>query len=278
MSVSQRYILEQISASPAAQVKEKSFTVLIGERLGRAASLPPEPQATDFAETRERLSQLLAEGTGSGFAVPTSWYPAPRIDFQRHYIWRGLAAVTFSVAMSLTVYALTDDVRSEASASENYFHADLTPVIASLTTSDKVLDDKEDIVPETKPVSLANVPPGKPEAGSVLENHLNTTPEVVIAAPTVSGVSKVTEEAFLQRAAHQLQLDDISGARRIYQTLALQGSNQGAFGLAKTYDADFLSRHNVVGMKPDMGLARQWYEKAALLGNTQAAERLKMLK
>jgi hypothetical protein len=101
--------------------------------------------------------------------------------------------------------------------------------------------------------------------------------EMAIPKRASRTLSKATEDVLLGRASRHLGLGDISGARSILKNLAYQGSERAAFGLAETYEESFLRSLNVNGLKPEPGLAREWYEKAASLGSEDAARRLKSL-
>ncbi len=125
-----------------------------------------------------------------------------------------------------------------------------------------------------QPGSVANPPA---PASSTMAEPENTSPAQAPAPRAIGTLSKATEDVLLERASNQMSLGDISGARMIYEMLAMQGSERGAFGLAETYDASFLREHGVIGMAPDGLLARQWYGKAAALGSKKAAQRLKDL-
>jgi hypothetical protein len=297
MSISQRYILQQIGTVPLSQVNEKAFTVQISARLNRHVSPRPASRQDDFQEARERLSQELNREISTTYPMSAGWQRAPASDTRRGYIWRGLAVATFSVALiSLTGYAFLSQsgggVRDasqdsapheEAEAAKDDVKQDRVPVIAAVARIYTPSDERNDPV-EAKPESLPNPPeslakPTEEKANAKLAPQIEDIgpPEVVAAVHTITSLSKATEEALLQRASHQLNLEDISGARRTYEALAAQGSQRGALGLAETYDAMFLARHNVIGLKPDLRLARQWYEKAASLGSSEAAERLKIL-
>ena len=79
----------------------------------------------------------------------------------------------------------------------------------------------------------------------------------------------------LERAARLVKTGDVGAARLIYEHLAASGSAPGALSMAKTYDPEILFGLEVVGMKPDVALARRWYGRAAELGDEAAANRLK---
>ena len=86
------------------------------------------------------------------------------------------------------------------------------------------------------------------------------------------------EDELLVQAGSRLKSGDLQGARTAYEAVADRGSLDGAFGLAQTYDPDFPALRRIRGSKPDLRLARMWYERAAKLGSLEASERLKELK
>jgi hypothetical protein len=85
------------------------------------------------------------------------------------------------------------------------------------------------------------------------------------------------DDALLAQASYKLSHGDVFGARAAFETVAQRGGALGAFGLAETYDPNVLARRRVLGLKPDAGLARLWYERAANLGNAEASLRLQKL-
>jgi hypothetical protein len=290
MSRSQRYILQQIRNIPLSQADEKAFTEQISARLNQHVSPQPASRQDDLWEARERLSQALTKEVNTAYPIPAGQQRAPAFDARHGYLWRGLAAATFSVALvSLTGYAFLsqggagggDTAKDPASRAESAVAKDdprpdrvpLTAAVARIDTSGGEKNEPS----EAKPESLADPTEEKSNARLAPQVEDSGPPEVVAAVRAISSLSREAEEALLQRASHQLKLEDISGARRTYEALALQGSQRGAFGLAETYDASFLAQHNVIGLRPDLRLARQWYEKAASLGSLEAAERLKAL-
>ena len=89
---------------------------------------------------------------------------------------------------------------------------------------------------------------------------------------------EMSDDELLAQAASRLQSGDLQGARTAYKTAAGHGNVKGAVSLAQTYDPDFVAEHRIRGAKPDPNLARRWYEKAAKLGDREAATRAKELK
>jgi TPR repeat protein len=82
----------------------------------------------------------------------------------------------------------------------------------------------------------------------------------------------------LERARALMKANDIAAARLIFTRLSSNGIAEAAFELGQTYDPDFLQTMHVAGLKPDPDVARQWYTRAAELGNADAQRRLTTLK
>lgn len=65
-------------------------------------------------------------------------------------------------------------------------------------------------------------------------------------------------------------------ARLALQRAAEAGDPQAAFALATTYDPILLETRRVIGVVPDIAVARAWYEKAKEFGSTDASLRLEL--
>jgi hypothetical protein len=75
-----------------------------------------------------------------------------------------------------------------------------------------------------------------------------------------------------------MQTGKVAAARLLFQHAAESGSATAALALAGTYDANELTRWNIVGgVYADAKLARQWYGRAKELGSAEAAQRLQRL-
>jgi hypothetical protein len=71
---------------------------------------------------------------------------------------------------------------------------------------------------------------------------------------------------------------EIATARKIFELVAEAGEAAGAFALAETYDPLELGGLRLAeGIKPDVALARTWYERARSLGSLDARDRLSRL-
>lgn len=89
--------------------------------------------------------------------------------------------------------------------------------------------------------------------------------------------SNPNEAAYMARAKTLLQSGDVSGARAVFENLALQGSAAGAMAMGETYDPVILRTMVVKGLEADPEKARKWYLKAEELGGPDARSRLNEL-
>jgi hypothetical protein len=85
------------------------------------------------------------------------------------------------------------------------------------------------------------------------------------------------EKMLLARAQDSFGKGDVSGARAIYEYLALQGSSAAAMAMGESYDPLVLAKMVVKGLEADPKKAQQWYEKAEELGSREARSRLNAL-
>jgi hypothetical protein len=126
-------------------------------------------------------------------------------------------------------------------------------------------------LPDTKPTSAAA--PAFPE--------LTAAPPPKAAPPTMPSTGSrgapANEQMLMARADGNFKKGDVSGARVIYEYLAMQGSALGAMAMGESYDPVVLSKMAVKGLAPDAVKARQWYEKAEQLGSGEARNRLNAL-
>ena len=98
-----------------------------------------------------------------------------------------------------------------------------------------------------------------------------------IMPPTVAKdpvMSKETAESLMQRGQDSLKSGDIATARMLFSRLADAGIADAAFAAAETYDPRYLSAHNVLGFPGDDAKARDYYQRAAQLGSTEASAHL----
>lgn len=76
----------------------------------------------------------------------------------------------------------------------------------------------------------------------------------------------------------RLEEGNVAAARSFFERAARAGLARSALALADTYDPEELRKLKVIGLQPDVDLARKWYETAYELGAIgEAAERLQRL-
>lgn len=111
----------------------------------------------------------------------------------------------------------------------------------------------------------------------VIQSAPQTSASLAPAAPAPAAEEQARAERLLARGAAYLANGNIMGARDFFERAADAGLAASALQLAATYDPAELTRMKVQGVKPDVGLARKWYERARQLGAAEAAEPLMRL-
>jgi hypothetical protein len=116
---------------------------------------------------------------------------------------------------------------------------------------------------------------------------LSAEPEAAIEAPvpasqsTLAAITSapVAPDAaqFLQRAQLMLSSGNIGAARVLLERAVELGSGEAALVLGSTYDAARSRELGIAWSTPNSGLARRWYERAAMLGAEDARQRLRDL-
>lgn len=97
------------------------------------------------------------------------------------------------------------------------------------------------------------------------------------APPAHAAALSEGDQTQMERGDQYLKQGDVASARLIYRQLARRSIAEGAYAMASTYDPEYLGSLGVRGLKPDVGEARKWYEKAQALGSSLAAKRLSAL-
>ena len=124
-----------------------------------------------------------------------------------------------------------------------------------------------------------------------LAHKFSQTPEENAPAPPRPAIATETEidnpagknddedrarSLFVQGEA-RLAEGDVMGARMFFKKGAEAGDAQSAIAMGATYDPTLFAALKVQGMRPDIELARQWYQKAVNLGSKDARDRLDKL-
>ncbi len=83
--------------------------------------------------------------------------------------------------------------------------------------------------------------------------------------------------AMLKRAEELLSTGDVPAARLLLQRAAEAHNARAAFELAATYDPTVVKQSGNIGPRPDITLARAWYQKARDWGSPDAGKQLDAL-
>lgn len=127
--------------------------------------------------------------------------------------------------------------------------------------------------------SQTSAPPsgraGEEAIGALPQNPATAATEESHAPARRLDPAEVT--VLLRRGEELVKNGDLAGARLLLQRAAEARHGGAAFALASTYDPLMLKHLPVLGLNGDVGLARQWYERARELGIKEAAARLEAL-
>jgi hypothetical protein len=112
-----------------------------------------------------------------------------------------------------------------------------------------------------------------PKKGEGLTSPLGLPEPVSVPAP----LAPEQIAALIKLGQDLLKRGDIASARFLLKRAAIEGNAQAAFELGLTFDQSLLVQSGVLGFGPDVGQAREWYERAIKLGSTEASRHLERL-
>lgn len=81
----------------------------------------------------------------------------------------------------------------------------------------------------------------------------------------------------MTRAKSLLKIGDIAAARLLLERAATAQDATAALLLAQTYDPAVLGTRDTRSVNADAAAARDWYQRAAALGSSEAEQRLALL-
>lgn len=84
-------------------------------------------------------------------------------------------------------------------------------------------------------------------------------------------------DELISHGRKMIEVGYLAGARAYYRRAAEAGSGEASFALAATYDPALIQQMGAQGIKPDIGEARTWYERARSLGVKEAGAELERL-
>jgi hypothetical protein len=95
--------------------------------------------------------------------------------------------------------------------------------------------------------------------------------------PPVKTLDAETLAGLMTRAKSLIGVGDIASARLLLERAANAGDATAALLLARTYDPAVLGTRDTRSVNADANAARDWYQKAAILGSGEAQQRLAQL-
>jgi hypothetical protein len=237
------------SLSIFAQPAEKSFDLKVPEIIyaesGSETEIPLEISAAD---TAPRDAMVLFHGIPPSVALT-----------EGRLFASGVWAVKLSSGLSIKIQT----------ASDTDEESDIT--VSVVTLGGETLD---------KAASRLVIKP-RGSAATQLGTRQNRLAINTITQSLKPNIAPEDEEKILilmERGDQKFQEGKVHAARLFYTKAASMGWADGALGVAKTYDPDELVTLPAAGpLKPDIRLAKEWYEKARNLGSQRAAIRLQQL-
>jgi hypothetical protein len=124
---------------------------------------------------------------------------------------------------------------------------------------------------DTIALTAGSLPPDTPPVPDTIgDRTASVAPEAQISSEQSDHFRKLIE-----RGDELMQSGKVSSARLLYQSAAEGGSAEAALALAETYDGGELVRGKVMGgNRPDLAMAKKWYQKAKQLGSPEADSHL----
>lgn len=139
-------------------------------------------------------------------------------------------------------------------------------------------------------------PPAKPAAQTSIQTPVQAPVQASVQPPAQAAVqtpaptaaNSADDDAARMLSAEEIAMlrkmgddyissGDFVGARAVLERAANAGDASAAFAIASTYDPVVLARFKVRGLEPDIVKAEFWYERARVLGSSEAPHRLRAM-
>ena len=253
--------------------------------LSRATqpSAKPQPARPRRPSPGQHATQLKMRMEQAS-AKEVSPVPEPQAKPARSSGARNLIAISLSLAVvAFAVHQLSESL-PETGAGADEAATPQSAGTASFVSAASGEDEAEAAKPRIRAngnrldfrPSLASEAEWPPEDVAVTNSTTTTSlnPDEVATilpdGPQNTFQDGENETLVLNRGREILERGHISGARLIFEYLADRGSALGAFALAQTYDAKFISKNNLPADAADEALATKWYRQAAEITNAAA--------
>ena len=122
------------------------------------------------------------------------------------------------------------------------------------------------------PAEAMPAPAPAPQLTTVLLNN-----DAAVAPPVSLSLASDEIAMLLKRGKDAFSTGDLAAARLLLRRAAEAGSAEAALALGATFDPLVIRRLGAIGAAPDAAQARQWYQKAVVLGSTTASQPLAQL-
>ncbi|MEH2490080.1 hypothetical protein [Bradyrhizobium sp. AZCC 2230] len=260
----------------------------------RAASHPP---TASFIRARAARADLSQDDPIPLFLSDPLGAPDPReyapVELRSRIVPRALAAVLAASTLAVLVTLFQSDFRGllaanagswagiapdQAMASASAPAVPQTPLKdpARVTNTRLASADTQDIpAPST---------PSREAIATAYQTALQAqapAPAPVAAPPAPPPPAKTldadTLAGLMTRAKSLLKIGDIVAARLLLERAANAQDATAALLLAQTYDPAVLGTRDTRSVNADAAAARDWYQKAAALGSSEAEQRLALL-
>jgi hypothetical protein len=276
------------------------------KRMPRAVQLPPVAGLRSFGDGRTRDDQFI-----NGIRVPPSLAPErlrppPEMRDRRDHLRAPLRVLVASLIAAPIAYyfsagALTTSSQPPRETQVASQVASREPKLASIAsrvvTSDQFPLPKDEVRPAEAedynsmlssrnraiPASAASTSVAVPTSSVAAPPVDIPAAAVAEPAPAQAAPAEVTRELdpeairlLLQKGEQYVAAGDLVTARQVYRRAAEAGSASAALAMGATYDPTVLARLGI-GISPDPGKAREWYEKARVFGSPDAARRIETL-
>jgi hypothetical protein len=100
-------------------------------------------------------------------------------------------------------------------------------------------------------------------------------------SPPANKVTRVLDpeeiKLLMKQSQQLIAAGDVVTARTVFQRAADAGDADAAIALGATYDPNVLAKLGVIGVRADVEKARNWYQRAEILGSPDARGRLDVL-
>ncbi|WP_441258331.1 hypothetical protein AB7008_01680 [Bradyrhizobium sp. 521_C7_N1_3] len=253
------------------------------------------PPSASFIRARAARADLSQDDPIPLFLSDPLGAPDPHeyapVEVRSRIVPRVLAAVLTASTMAVLVTLYQSDFRGLFAANavswmgiapEQAMASANTPAMtqSSLKDSDRVTNTRLASANTQDPPAPST--PSREAIATAYQTALQAQAPAPVAAPPAPPPPARTLDAdtlagLMTRAKNLLKIGDIVAARLLLERAANAQDATAAFLLAQTHDPAVLGTSDARSIAGDATVARDWYQKAAALGSTEARQRLAQL-